>query len=183
MLENIKKSARAAISELLDIAALGCGDVVIIGCSTSEIDGEKIGSASNTELAQAVFDGVYPILKKRGIFLAAQCCEHLNRAVVVEREAAEKRGLEIVNARPMPKAGGSFAACVYDKFKQPVVAEFIKADAGLDIGDTFIGMSLKHVAVPVRLTVKQIGQAHLTAARTRKKFIGGERAVYEKEDM
>ncbi|MDO4743196.1 MAG: TIGR01440 family protein [bacterium] len=183
MFEDIKNSAQTAILELLDIAKLQQGNVLIIGCSTSEVGGEKIGSASNFELAGVIFDAINPVLKKNGIFLAAQCCEHLNRAVVVEREVAEKLGLEIVNVRPMPKAGGSFAAYAYDNFEQPVVVEFIKADAGLDIGDTFIGMSLKHVAVPVRLSVRQIGQAHLSAARTRKKFIGGERAMYVQEDM
>lgn len=153
----------------------------MVGCSTSEILGERIGSNSNPEAAQAVFDGIFSALKERGVFLAAQCCEHLNRAVVIEREAVP--GAEIVNAVPQPKAGGSFATSAYNSFDDPVVLEEIHADAGLDIGDTLIGMHLKRVAVPVRLEHNKIGAAHITAARTRPKFIGGIRAVYDKSKL
>ena len=118
-------------------------------------------------------------MKEKGIFLAAQCCEHLNRALVVERECAEKYGLEIVCVVPKAKAGGSFATTAYENFNAPVVVETIKAHAGVDIGSTIIGMHLRHVAVPVRLSMKQLGEANVTFARTRPKYIGGPRAVYE----
>ena len=150
---------------------------MIVGCSSSEIVGERIGTNSSIEAAEAVFEGITAALAERGVYLAAQCCEHLNRAVVVEREAVP--GAEPVNAVPQPKAGGSFATTAYRRFSDPVVLEEIRADAGLDIGDTLIGMHLKKVAVPVRLKLTAIGEAHLAAARTRPKFIGGSRAVYD----
>ncbi|MCM1363690.1 MAG: TIGR01440 family protein [Faecalibacterium sp.] len=175
---NIKKQAETAIRELIEKANLKKGDLLVIGCSSSEIVGETIGHGSSLETAQEVFHVIYPILKEHGIELAAQCCEHLNRALIIEKSAAEKRGYEIVNVRPQPKAGGSFATTAYENFAEPVAVEHIKADAGLDIGLTLIGMHLKHVAVPLRLSVDHIGQAHITAARTRAKYIGGERAHY-----
>ena len=153
----------------------------MVGCSSSEIIGEHIGKCSSLESAEAVFSGIYPVLKEKGIYLAAQCCEHLNRALIVEKECALSRGLEIVNVVPQPNAGGSFATTVYKNFENPVAVEFIKADAGLDIGQTLIGMHLKHVAVPVRLSEKMLGDAVITAARTRHKYIGGPRAAYEFE--
>ena len=177
MFESEKKQAYDAASELCEKAGLKSGQILVVGCSTSEILGDRIGSNSNPEAAEAVFDGIFAALRERGIFLAAQCCEHLNRALVTERAAAE--GFEIVNAVPQPKAGGSFAAAAYRRFADPVVLEEIRADAGLDIGDTLIGMHLKKVAVPVRLSLSRIGEAHLAAARTRPKYIGGERAVYD----
>ncbi|MBR5485295.1 MAG: TIGR01440 family protein [Oscillospiraceae bacterium] len=181
-MDKIKTEALKAVEELIEHARLGKNDVLVIGCSTSEVLGEKIGTASSVEAAKAIFDVVYPVLKEKGIFLAAQCCEHLNRALVVEQETAEKYFLEQVNAIPQPKAGGSFASVCYANFESPVVVETLGcAKAGLDIGDTLIGMHLKKVAVPVRLSVKQIGNAHLLAARTRPKFTGGERAVYNAE--
>ena len=155
------------------------GDLLVVGCSSSEIVGATIGKGSSLEAAQAVFEGIYPYLKDKGIFLAAQCCEHLNRALIIEREIAEKRGYEIVCVVPKPKAGGSFATTAFENFNDPVAVEEIRADAGLDIGFTLIGMHLKRVAVPLRLSVDSIGQAHITAARTRPKYIGGERAHYE----
>ena len=179
MFEEIKQQAREALLELLDVAGLKAGDLLVIGCSSSEVVGERIGKGSSMEAAQAVFAGVYPVLKERGIYLAAQCCEHLNRALILEREAAEKRGYELVNVKPQPKAGGWFAVTAWNAFSDPVAVETIRADAGMDIGGTLIGMHLKPVAVPVRTSVKQIGQAIVLFARTRPKYIGGPRAVYQ----
>lgn len=176
--EDLKKQAETATREILEIAKLKKGSVLVVGCSSSEIGGKKIGTLRSIELAEAVFDGIYSELKKRGIFLAAQCCEHLNRALVVPLSLAEIKGLNIVNAVPVKNAGGSFATVAYKKLEKAVLVEEISADAGLDIGDTLIGMHLKKVAVPVRLSLKKIGEANLVAARTRFKFIGGERAVY-----
>ncbi|MCI9476414.1 TIGR01440 family protein [Anaerovoracaceae bacterium 41-7] len=176
--EEIREQAASAVKELLEAAKLQKGDIFIIGCSSSEIKGERIGKGSDFNAAKAVYDGVYPILAERGIFLAAQCCEHLNRAVIVEREALLP-GTEIANVVPQTHAGGSFAMAVYENAKNPVAVEEIKADAGMDIGDTLIGMQLARVAVPVRISVKKIGEAHVVCARTRPKFIGGSRAVYD----
>ncbi|MBE6042579.1 MAG: TIGR01440 family protein [Clostridiales bacterium] len=178
--EEIKQQAHDACEELLDIAKLKVGDILVVGCSSSEIKGEHIGKGSDIDAAKAVYEGIKPLLDTRGIFLAAQCCEHLNRAIIIEKKALLP-GTEIVNAVPQLHAGGSFAVTCYENFSEPVAVEHIKADAGLDIGDTLIGMHLKDVAVPVRLAVKEIGAAHLTAARTRPKYIGGERAVYDME--
>lgn len=177
MLEDIRAQAAAAAAELCDKAGLKAGQLLVVGCSTSEVCGDRIGSNSSPEAAQALFEGIYGVLKDRGVYLAAQCCEHLNRALIVEREALP--GAEIVNAVPQPKAGGSFATAAYGGFEDPVAVEEVRADAGLDIGDTLIGMHLKRVAVPVRLEQKTIGSAHVTAARVRPRFIGGERAVYD----
>ncbi len=179
MFEEERKLAYEVTAELCEKAGLKQGQILVVGCSSSEICGDRIGSNSNLYAAEAVFDGIYTALNERGVFLAAQCCEHLNRAVVVERAAVP--GAEIVNALPQPKAGGSFATTAYRNFHDPVVLEEIRADAGLDIGDTLIGMHLKKVAVPVRLGQKEIGAAHITAARTRPKFIGGQRAAYDEK--
>lgn len=158
MFQNITNDAKKAAEELLEIAKLKKGDILVIGCSSSEMTGNKIGSDSSLEAAEACFKGIYPVLKEKGIFLAAQCCEHLNRAIITERAAAEKLGAEIVNVVPQPKAGGSFATTAYASFEDPVALEEIKADAGIDIGGTLIGMHIKKVAVPVRLSVKKIGE-------------------------
>ena len=181
MLNEIKFQARQAALELIEAAKLKCGDIIVIGCSSSEIVGERIGKGSSMAAAEAVFEGLYPVIKERGLFLAAQCCEHLNRAIIIEKALAEKLNLEEVNVRPMPKAGGSFATQCFERFENAVAVEHIKAHAGMDIGATLIGMHLKEVAVPVRLGIKQIGQASLVCARTRAKFIGGERANYVEE--
>ena len=178
MYESITAQARQAVTELLDAAKLKPGDIFVVGCSSSEIMGQKIGKGSTPEAAKAVVDEILPILNERGLYLEAQCCEHLNRALIMERAAAEKFGYEIVCVRPRPKAGGSFATAVYEAMDDPVAVEFVKADAGLDIGNTMIGMHLKHVAVPLRLSVKTIGEAAVNAARTRPKLIGGSRAEY-----
>ena len=177
MYEEVRSAARAALLELLDAAALKPGQQVVIGCSSSEIVGQKIGKGSTPEAAKAVVDEILPILNERGLYLAAQCCEHLNRALIVEHEAVPNG--EIVNVLPQPKAGSSFATAAYKAFRHPVALEEIHADAGLDIGGTLIGMHLKKVAVPVRLKQNRIGQAIVLAARTRPKFIGGERAIYD----
>ena len=178
-MEKIRSEAIAAVLELLEVAGLQKGQILVIGCSSSEIVGETIGHGSSVETAQAVFEEMMPILKERGIFLAAQCCEHLNRALIIERACAEKYNLEEVCVVPQPKAGGSFATAAWKGFDQPVAVEHIKAHAGLDIGGTLIGMHLHDVAVPVRLCADRIGEARLLAARTRPKYIGGIRAKYE----
>ena len=175
---SLKQEAKNAIEEFLENANIKSGGLIVIGCSSSEIVGGVIGHDSSFEAAQDVFEGIYPVLKDRGIFLAAQCCEHLNRALIIEREAAEKFGYEIVCVVPQPKAGGSFATTAYRAFDDPVAVEYVQADGGIDIGGTLIGMHLKHVAVPVRLRNDTIGKAHLLCARTRPKYIGGERAKY-----
>ncbi len=175
-LKLIKQQAAQAAKDIAEIARLGKGSILVVGCSTSEVLGKKIGTDSAPEVATALFEGIYEATKPLGIFLAAQCCEHLNRAIIVEREAA--KGLEIVNVVPQPKAGGAFATAAYNAFSDPVAVEEIKADAGLDIGGTLIGMHLKKVAVPVRLSLNRIGDAILLAARTRPRFIGGARAIY-----
>ena len=179
MYEEITAQSRQAVTELLDAAKLTPGKLLVIGCSSSEMVGARIGKGSSLEAAQAAFAGIYPVLQARGIALAVQCCEHLNRALVVERDVAEAHGFEIVNAVPQVHAGGSFAVTAWANFRDPVLVETIVADAGLDIGGTLIGMHLRRVAVPVRLSLKKIGEANLLCARTRPKYIGGERAVYQ----
>ena len=181
MFEEIKEQARAAAAELIGLSGLKPGQVLVVGCSTSEILGERIGKGSSPDAAKAVYDGIAPVLKEAGAHLAAQCCEHLNRALIVERSLALEKGWEIVNVVPQIHAGGSFAVTVYEHMKDPVAVEEIRADAGLDIGGTLIGMHLKRVAVPVRLSVKKIGEANVLCARTRPKYIGGARAVYLSE--
>jgi uncharacterized protein (TIGR01440 family) len=179
MYEKIVNKSKNMMVEFLSAVPMKVGEILVIGCSSSEIVGEAIGKGSNFNAASAVYEGIAPILAERGIFLAAQCCEHLNRALVVERECAERYGLEIVCVVPKAKAGGSFATAAYENFSDPVVVETVKAHAGIDIGSTLIGMHLRSVAVPVRLSVKKLGEANLTFARTRPKYIGGPRACYE----
>ena len=179
MIERIRKEAKAAIEELIEVSGIKQGEILVIGCSSSEMTGGVIGKASAPEAANALLDEIYPILSEKGIFLAAQCCEHLNRALIIERECAEKYSLEEVCVIPQPKAGGSFATAAYAKMNDPVAVESIKAHAGIDIGATLIGMHLKSVAVPVRLSINSIGNASIVCARTRPKFIGGSRAIYE----
>ena len=175
---GLREDAYKATKELIEAASLEKGSLLVVGCSTSEISGEKIGSASKPELADDVFNGIWDATKESGVYLAAQCCEHLNRALIIEKKVALERGYEIVSVVPWPKAGGSFATMAYKYFSDPAAVEHIKAEAGMDIGDTLIGMHLRDVAVPVRLSVSSIGNAHLVCARTRPKYIGGERAHY-----
>ncbi len=177
LIAQVEQQTARAARELADAAKLHRGQIVVVGCSTSEVVGHKVGSWSTPEVAEAIFRGLNGVFAPMGIYLAAQCCEHLNRALIVEHEAVPNA--EIVNVLPQPKAGSSFATAAYRAFRQPVALEEIRADAGLDIGGTLIGMHLKKVAVPVRLEQDHIGQAIVLAARTRPKFIGGERAIYD----
>lgn len=171
-------NTRAALEELLSAANMKPGDLLVVGCSSSEICGGQIGHASSPEIGKAVAEELLAVCREHDICLAAQCCEHLNRVLILERTVAERFGYESVCVRPMPKAGGSFATAVYDAMEDPVAVEHIRAKAGLDIGGTLIGMHLKEVAVPLRLKTKTIGEASVAAARTRPKLIGGARAVY-----
>lgn len=179
MYEEITKQANTVVTELLEQAKLKPGSLLVIGCSSSEMVGQRIGKGSSMEAAQAAFKGIYPVLQENGIHLAVQCCEHLNRSLIMEREVAEARGYEIVNVMPQPHAGGSFAVTAWNTFKDPVAVETIVADAGIDIGSTLIGMHLRRVAVPVRTSVKYIGEAVVVCARTRAKYVGGPRAIYQ----
>ena len=181
MIDEIKvigTEAYTAAKEILEAANLEEGDL-FVGCSTSEVEGARIGTYSSPEIAEVVFGGIYQATQEAGVYLVAQCCEHLNRALILEKEAAKKYGYEIVNVVPQPKAGGSFATAAYKAFEQPAAVEHVRAHAGMDIGDTLIGMHLRDVAVPVRIRTTEIGDAHIVCARTRPKFIGGERAHYD----
>ncbi|MBB3110589.1 uncharacterized protein (TIGR01440 family) [Paenibacillus phyllosphaerae] len=178
LLQAIESDVATCVQELVQAANLRAGQLLVIGTSTSEVLGKRIGTSGTLETAAAIFRGVETVRAAHGFIPVYQCCEHLNRALVIEREAAERYGLELVSAIPVPKAGGSMAAYAYRTLQEAVLAESIAAHAGIDIGDTFIGMHLRKVAVPVRGTVKSIGEAHVTMAYTRPKLIGGERAVY-----
>jgi len=180
---QISQEAYRAAKETLDAAKLKEGQLFVVGCSTSEVGGAMIGTFSSPDLAEAVFGGIYQAVQEAGVYLAAQCCEHLNRALIIEEEAAEKYGYDIVNVVPQPKAGGSFAATAYKAFESPVAVEHIKAHAGMDIGSTLIGMHLRDVAVPLRIRTGQIGDANVVCARTRAKFIGGGRAMYDEDKI
>lgn len=177
-LAQVRDQVRTAVDELFQQAGLKSGQVLVVGCSTSEILGERIGSAGSDDVAKAVLEPLWAACQAADLYLACQCCEHLNRALVLPAAAAERYGWEPVAVVPVPKAGGAFAARAMREMPDAVVVEEIQAHAGLDIGLTLIGMHLKRVAVPVRLSTKEIGAARLTAARTRPKLIGGERAVY-----
>lgn len=177
MYENITAEAFASAKEIIEVSGIKKGQILVVGCSTSEICGDKIGTNSNLDVAKAAFEGIYKAATEAEVYVAAQCCEHLNRAIIVEREAVPFA--EIVNVVPQPKAGGSLATTAYAVFEDPVAVEEIKADAGIDIGGTMIGMHIRKVAVPVRLINNKIGEAHVAAARSRAKFIGGERAHYD----
>ena len=177
-LREIRTETARVAEEILAEAGLRPGQVLIVGCSTSEVRGAKIGSAGSEEVAQEILAALMAACSKRDIWLAVQCCEHLNRALVVCRQAMEDFGWEQVSVVPVAHAGGSLAACAMHKFNDPVVVEAIQAHAGIDIGSTLIGMHLKRVAVPVRLSQKTIGQAWVVAAKTRPRLIGGNRAVY-----
>ena len=177
LLAQVKEEAANAARQLAEAAHLHRGQLVVVGCSTSEVVGHQVGSWSTPEVANAIFEGLNSVFAPMGVYIAAQCCEHLNRALIVEHEAVPNG--EIINVMPQPKAGSSFATAAYQAFRHPVALEEIRADAGLDIGGTLIGMHLKKVAVPVRLQQNHIGQAIVLAARVRPKFIGGERAIYD----
>ncbi len=179
MLEKIKKDLRAALDELHTVSKAEEGSLLVVGCSTSEVVGKKIGTAGSPEAAKAIYETLAGFCTAKKLLLAAQCCEHLNRALVVEKSTMKELGLERVNAIPHPKAGGAFATAVWEGMAEPVLVDAVQADLGIDIGNTLIGMHLKHVAVPVRVCVKTIGEAPLVLARTRCRFTGGERAKYD----
>ncbi len=181
--EEITAAASQAARELIAAAKPENGDIFVIGCSSSEICGKKIGSFSNLDAAKAVFEGVYPLIKKNGLYLAAQCCEHLNRSLIVEKECAVKYGLTVVNVVPHPHAGGAFATIVYGAMEHPAAVEEVPGTLGMDIGSTLIGMHIIPVCVPVRVSVNKIGEANLVLCRRRPKFVGGERAIYDKDLM
>ncbi len=176
---DIKTQVKNAVAELIDTAKLKKGDILVVGCSTSEVIGSKIGSNSSPDTAEELFSGIYEAVSEKGVYVAIQCCEHLNRCIITERDAVPF--CDIVNVIPQPKAGGSLATVAYNTFKNPVAIEKVRADAGLDIGGTLIGMHLKEVAVPVRLSMSKIGEANIIAARVRPKFVGGIRAIYNEE--
>lgn len=180
-LTQIENEAGKAVSEILEVAKLKKGDIFIVGCSSSEVLGEKIGTNSSVDVADAIFNGIHGVLSQNGIHMAVQCCEHLNRAVILEGEVAEKKGYNAVNVKPQPKAGGSLGTLAFERLENAVAVEKISASAGIDIGLTMIGMHLKSVAVPVRISLKKIGNAPIVCARTRPKFIGGSRAVYNED--
>lgn len=179
MYNELKKQSYDSAKEIIEKANLKSGDILVVGCSTSEVVGSTIGTNSAPEAAEKICEGILKAAAEKDIFVAAQCCEHLNRAIITEKEAVCKK--DIVNVVPQPKAGGSFATALYKSLKNPVAVEEISADAGIDIGFTLIGMHIKKVAVPVRLNNNRIGNATVLAARSRPKFIGGERAVYNNE--
>lgn len=179
MYQEITEQAQTVVTELLEQSGLRPGSLFVLGCSSSEMVGKRIGKGSSMEAAQAAFRGIYPVLQAHGIHLAVQCCEHLNRALILERSVAEQKGCEIVNVMPQPHAGGSMAVTAWNAFADPVAVETVCADAGMDIGGTLIGMHLRRVAVPVRTSLDHIGEAIVLCARTRPKYIGGPRAVYQ----
>ncbi|MCL2773641.1 MAG: TIGR01440 family protein [Oscillospiraceae bacterium] len=178
-IDEIKKELEQILDKFILAVSLNPDDILVIGCSTSEVAGGTIGKNSSYPVGAVIVRTFIEKFKPLQVNLAFQCCEHLNRALVVERELVKKRNnLEIVAVIPQEKAGGSAASAAYKFFSEPVLVEFIKADAGIDIGDTFVGMHLKHVVVPVRLDLDRLGAAHMTFAKTRPKYIGGERAKY-----
>ena len=179
---TVYEQTAAAAAEICERAHLQPGSILVVGCSTSEVVGSKIGTNSSVETAGEIARALLDVTESRGIFLAVQCCEHLNRAIIIEREAAEKYGWEEVCVVPRPHAGGSWATTCWKQFRDPIAVEEIRAHAGIDIGGTLIGMHLRRVAVPVRLSLSKIGEANILCARTRPKLIGGERARYTEED-
>ena len=178
-LSSIREQAASIAEELIQTAGMKPGQILVVGCSSSEVAAHKIGCYSSKEIGETLFHAIHDVTEKYGLYLASQCCEHLNRALIIEEEAAVKYNLEMVNVKPQLKAGGSFSTATWEGLNAPCAVERIQAHAGIDIGDTLIGMHLRAVAVPVRTSVKSIGSAHVTCARTRLKFIGGERAIYQ----
>lgn len=178
-LEQVRRQTQKVMEEFLAAAKMKPGQVLVVGCSSSEIGSFRIGSHSSSQIGKTVFDTIWEISRENGLALAAQCCEHLNRALILEEETAVRYGWEIVNVVPQLKAGGSFATAAYGSFTHPAAVEHIKAHGGIDIGDTLIGMHLKDVAIPFRISQKEIGAAHVVCARTRPRLIGGERAHYD----
>ena len=182
-LEQLKKDTGLILFDVLDKANLRQGQILVLGLSSSEVAGGKIGKASSIEIGEVIVKALLDELSSIGIFLAVQGCEHLNRALVVERELAEKKDLEIVNVIPSLHAGGAGQLAAFKYFKDPVEVEFIIAQAGLDIGDTSVGMHVKHVQVPIRPVLRELGGAHVTALASRPKLIGGSRARYQEDPI
>ncbi len=185
-LKEIKEAVAAATKEVVEASRLKPGDLFVVGCSSSEVLGEKIGSHTNTDVAGALYEGIREVLDANGLYLAAQCCEHLNRALILEQEAVDAYHLEEVNVIPQPNhAGGAFGTVAYERMEHPVAVETIhaQASAGMDIGATLIGMHIKPVVVPLRISVDHIGEAPLTCARRRPKYVGGPRAIYDEAKM
>ena len=181
-LGQIRKQAQQAVAELCDAAHLRPGALFVVGCSSSEVLGDRIGTHTSMDVAGALYEGIASELKERGVFLAAQCCEHLNRALVVERTVLERYDLEQVNAIPQPNhAGGAFASVTWNRMADPVLVESLsaRADAGIDIGATLIRMHIHPVVVPVRISIDRIGEASILCARRRPKYVGGQRAIYD----
>ncbi|MFD2680815.1 TIGR01440 family protein [Bacillus seohaeanensis] len=176
---QVKEQLRSILADFEQQVSMKRGSIFVVGCSTSEVMGQRIGTAGTIEVAEMIFRELKEFANRQQVSLAFQSCEHINRAIVLEREVAERKGLDEVTVVPVRKAGGAMATQAYHSFEDPVIVEYIKADAGIDIGDTFIGMHLKHVVVPVRVTQNNLGKAHVTLATTRPKLIGGNRAVYE----
>jgi uncharacterized protein (TIGR01440 family) len=179
MLEEIEKDIKKIIIEFIEKSGAEKNDLLVIGCSSSEVIGGNIGKNSNYDVAKVIYETITPILKEKGINLACQCCEHLNRALVIEKSIAKEKCYEIVKAIPQIHAGGSFATVAYEQMEEPVLVEEIKADLGIDIGGTLIGMHLKKVAVPLKLSTNKLYKANIICAYTRPKFIGGSRTIYE----
>lgn len=177
-LDEIKKQAAAVTEELIAAAGMKKGQILIVGCSSSEVAAHRIGCYSSKEVGEALFSAIHAVTEAHGVYLATQCCEHLNRSLILEEEAAERYGLEQVNVVPQLKAGGSFSTAAWNGFRSPCAVEHLQAHAGIDIGDTLIGMHLRRVAVPVRTAIQTIGSAHVVCARTRLPYVGGERAAY-----
>jgi uncharacterized protein (TIGR01440 family) len=177
-LKLVAGQIKTLLNELNDHVNFTSDHVLVIGCSTSEVSGQRIGTSGTIEVAEVLFNEIKAFQDETGVQLAFQCCEHLNRAIVVQRKTAKSLQLDEVTVIPVRTAGGALASYAFRHLDDAVIVEHIKADAGIDIGDTLIGMHLKHVAVPLRTSIKQVGQAHITAAKTRPKLIGGARAVY-----
>ena len=178
LLAQVRQQAAAAAQELAEAAHLHRGQIVVVGCSTSEVVGKKVGSWSTPEVADAIFAGLHSVFGPMGVYIAAQCCEHLNRGIVVEKAVLKELGLTQVRAIPQPKAGGSVPAAAWKKMEKPALAVSIQADAAIDIGDTLVGMHIRPVAVPLRISTSHVGHANLVMAYSRLPYIGGARAVY-----
>ena len=185
-LQEVEKQSASASAEICEASGIKEGQIFVVGCSSSEVLGSRIGTATNVEVAEAIYNGIDRVLSDRGIYLAGQCCEHLNRALVIEEEALEKYGLEQVYAIPHPDhAGGAFATVCYQRMRKPVLTETIRmqAVAGIDIGGTMIGMHIHPTVVPLRISLRKIGEAPIICARRRPRYIGGSRAVYDERLM
>ncbi|GAB6153350.1 TIGR01440 family protein [Desulfosporosinus burensis] len=177
--EELAKVWESILDAFFQKVNLRSQQILVIGCSTSEVMGHRIGQGSSLEIAEVLLPPLLERVNQQGIFLAVQGCEHLNRALVVEEACVNHYGLEEVTVLPSLNAGGAMTVKAWEKFSSPVMIERIQGHAGIDVGDTFIGMHLRPVVIPIRIHVKELGQAHLTLARTRPRLIGGPRAIYD----